>query len=389
MTGTLSQGAPDPLNPVTVANMVDDEVEILCDSGAGNLPFLRRYDFSAGSPPVITNTTLDGVTPYVPVGPVARCSATAITNQFDDEYQILCDSTPTTFLRRLRTDSAGVVTVANFTLAGGAFVPVGAVSSCSVTVGNFRDDEYVQLCDSTPTPFLRRFRTDAAGAVTTSDLTLAGGAFVPVGAVGLCATAVNNRRDLFAQVLCDTVGSFLRRFTMNDAGVVTATNTTLDGVTAYVPVGAVGVCGLTVSNRRDTTTEVLCDNNGAFLRRYTINDAGVVTIINTLLDGTTAYVPVGTVKTCSPASNASTLTWSTINAGSGVVAVGLNSEGWTATLNVASGVTVGAGDTGTIGGQTVPVGYSVGVDADPGQLITTATNLSAAGVAFWTVLVRG
>lgn len=46
--------------------------------------------------------------------------------------------------------------------------------------------------------------------------------------------------------------------------------------------------------------QILCDDNGPFLRRYQINcdTGGVIGSVDTLLDGVTAYVPVGTVTVC-------------------------------------------------------------------------------------------
>ncbi|MFD8509712.1 hypothetical protein ACFV27_01000 [Streptomyces antimycoticus] len=43
------------------------------------------------------------------------------------------------------------------------------------------------------------------------------------------------------EILCDDVGSFLRRYSTEDGATVT-TDTTLDGTTAYVPTGAVVRC---------------------------------------------------------------------------------------------------------------------------------------------------
>lgn len=59
----------------------------------------------------------------------------------------------------------------------------------SVDVGNLRDDEYEVLCD-TVGPFIRRYRTDSTGLLTVTDLTLAGVAYAPVGAVGVCPSTV-------------------------------------------------------------------------------------------------------------------------------------------------------------------------------------------------------
>jgi hypothetical protein len=264
-------------------------------------------------------------------GSVTISSGTVnVGNRRDIFAEILCD-TVGTFLRRFQEDDAGVVTIVNTTLDGTTvYVPVGAVARCdgNVTVDNQFDDEYQVLCD-TVTSFVRRYRTDLAGAITVTNLTLAGGAYVPVGAVGSCSDTVNN-----------------------------------------FPSGREFV--------------ILCDNAGPFLRRFNTTSAGVVTATDTLLDGTTAYVSVGTVSACPRYAN-NTVTFSTINLAAGAVVVGAGSKGWTATLQVASGVTPAAGDTGVIGGQTVAVGYSVGISADDGRTIPVGTTLTAAGVAFWTV----
>lgn len=100
--------------------------------------------------------------------------------------------------------------------------------------------------------------------------------------------------DYELQLLCDTVGPFLRRYNVTAAGVVTIVNTTLDGTTAYAPVGVVSKC-----EPVDNEIEVLCDTVTSFLRRYSVSPLGVVTITNTALDATTAYAPVGAVVKCS------------------------------------------------------------------------------------------
>jgi hypothetical protein len=46
--------------------------------------------------------------------------------------------------------------------------------------------------------------------------------------------------------------------------------------------------------------EVLCDDNGPFLRRYQINcdNGAILGVVDTLLNGTTLYAPVGTITVC-------------------------------------------------------------------------------------------
>ena len=56
----------------------------------------------------------------------------------------------------------------------------------------------------------------------------------------------------------------------------------------------------------DEEFEILCDDVGSFLRRYSTED-GATIVTDTELDGTTAYVPTGTVVRCdaaqTPAAN--------------------------------------------------------------------------------------
>lgn len=66
------------------------------------------------------------------------------------------------------------------------------------------------------------------------------------GTIGSVSAAAVPDREL--AVLCDvdegagTMTAFLRRYSVDAAGQVTATDTALDGVTAYAPAGTVTVC---------------------------------------------------------------------------------------------------------------------------------------------------
>lgn len=116
--------------------------------------------------------------------------ASSAVDRVDAESQILCDSTPTRFLRTYTYGPTGAVTgFTDTTLAGAAFAPVGAVGVCAQTVQ--ADTDFVEevLCDSQGTPFIRLFRFNSVTGVlvSTTNTTLAGAAFVPVGAVGLCS----------------------------------------------------------------------------------------------------------------------------------------------------------------------------------------------------------
>jgi hypothetical protein len=65
--------------------------------------------------------------------------------------------------------------------------------------------------------------------------------------------------------------------------------------------------------------EILCDDNGPFLRRYQINcDTGLVLgFTDTLLDGTTAYAPVGTLTVCADSASTEVIVRQLCDLGSG------------------------------------------------------------------------
>ncbi|MFD6128603.1 hypothetical protein ACFWC2_14615 [Streptomyces diastaticus] len=61
-------------NGSVAAASSDVEYEVLCDDGG---PFLRRYTTVGGGAPTVTDTELDGATPYTPAGAVTRCGTPA------------------------------------------------------------------------------------------------------------------------------------------------------------------------------------------------------------------------------------------------------------------------------------------------------------------------
>ncbi|MDX3345883.1 hypothetical protein PV387_03390 [Streptomyces sp. ME02-6987-2C] len=67
-----------------------------------------------------------------------------------------------------------------------------------------------------------------------------------------------------------------------------------------------GTSGSVAAATPDDEYEILCDDAGTFLRRYSTEDGATVTT-DTELDGTTAYTPTGAVVRCdaeqAPAAN--------------------------------------------------------------------------------------
>jgi len=91
---------------VDVGNFPSDrELEVLCDAGAANTVFLRRYNVTPAGVVTSTDTLLDGTTAYVPVGPVVVCASGGSTG---DDFEIveMCDSIPQQELWAIQQDGA-------------------------------------------------------------------------------------------------------------------------------------------------------------------------------------------------------------------------------------------------------------------------------------------
>ncbi|PWI06528.1 hypothetical protein DIZ27_32830 [Streptomyces sp. NWU339] len=108
-----------------------------------------------------------------------------------------------------------------------------------------------------------------------------------------------------------------------------------------------GTSGSVAVATPDGEYEVLCDDTGAFLRRYS-TEAGATVVTDTELDGTTAYTPTGAVVRCDsqepPAPNP--LIDSTIQRQTGTGTVTIEAGARSVTLVVYAGeptVTIGDG----------------------------------------------
>lgn len=277
----------------------DADLVILCDNNGSFLRDYRRDE--TGTVVAVSNYTVAGA-PYVPVGPVGTCAGR------DQEIMVLCDSTPTRFLRRynFNLSTGALVSITDTTLDGSTpFVPVGAVGVCPVDAAQ-QDIEQQILCDSTPTRFLRAYKYDAETGVVISvtNTTLDGTtAFAPVGAVGVCAQTVATDFDFTEEVLCDANGTaFIRRFTFNSVtGVVTATtNLTLAGA-AFAPVGAVGVC----SNCCPSVVGSGCTNTGSGFYTAIRATNGTISLIDSVSG---AVVLAANIVACPSDNTVRTLT---------------------------------------------------------------------------------
>ena len=124
-----------------------------------------------------------------------------------------------------------------------------------------------------------------------------------------------------------------------------------------------GTNGSVAIARPDNEYEQLCDDNGPFLRRYTIEDGAPVTT-DTELDGTTAYTPTGTVRRCADVAAANPALDSTVQRQTGAGTVTIAAGARSVTVNVYAGA-----PTVAIGGGTavaLPAGTSLSWSVDRG-----------------------
>lgn len=289
-TGAFTAGAP-PVGVVACGESRSIQVSgTFCDvDGNGDVLALVLIEYTYNPDGSIASVRLVNATTgatYVPTGTITTCPTG--TPQPDQDLEVLCDvvaGVPTPFIRDYRRDENGaVVATSDYTLAGAAYAPTGTVALCSAG----GDSETVVLCDSAAVPnrFLRTYTYTPAGAIAGfTDTTLAGAPFAPTGAVAVCATTVQADTDFVEEVLCDANGtSFIRLFRFNSTtgALVSTTNTTLAGA-AFAPVGAVGLCSDCCPQ---VIADELCTNTGSGRGTAVRATNGTVTLIDSVSGAT-------------------------------------------------------------------------------------------------------
>ncbi|MEU7323420.1 hypothetical protein ABZ682_23140 [Streptomyces griseoviridis] len=125
-----------------------------------------------------------------------------------------------------------------------------------------------------------------------------------------------------------------------------------------------GTSGSVAAATPDDEYEILCDDVGSFLRRYSTED-GATVATDTGLDGKTAYTPAGTVGRCAePPPTANPQIDSTIQRQTGAGNVTIAAGARSVTVNVYAGA-----PTVAIGGGTavaLPAGTSLTWAVDRG-----------------------
>lgn len=181
------------------------EVLQLCDlvDGQDPVPFLRHITYdSGGAVAVVTDTALDGLSPYAPSGTVGICRPEPGPEPYVTQM-CRCDDTDgdgiadTDYVEVLEVAADGTLTSVGAYTAdmSGPYAPVSPVPCPAAgSPGPDLAAEAVLLCDITAegaTSFLRHLRYNAAGEViTTSDTELDGTTpYTVTGEPGQCATA--------------------------------------------------------------------------------------------------------------------------------------------------------------------------------------------------------
>lgn len=130
-----------------------------------------------------------------------------------------------------------------------------------------------------------------------------------------------------------------------------------------------GTTGSVSAAGPDHEAEVLCDagpdgTSTPFLRRYTVTATGAVTTVDTALDGTTPYTPVGEVGTCAPTPAANPQITPSVQRQTGAGTVTIPAGARSVTVLVYADTT-----TASIGGGaavTLPAGTSLTWAVDQG-----------------------
>lgn len=126
-----------PVGAVVDCGSVEADVEqrMFCDDNGGILtPYLVAYEYDeTGAIVGSTTTTIDGTTPYVPTGTTLVCAS----EEGGIEAFILCDDT-TPFKRKYRYNAVGtVLSVTDTTLDGTTpYVVAGTVGICPSTTAD-------------------------------------------------------------------------------------------------------------------------------------------------------------------------------------------------------------------------------------------------------------
>lgn len=320
LTWTLIEAPELPLrNCLSGGSGGNAEEFVFCDSGNADHPFVSRFVVDPDGVVVaaLTGTfELDQTTPYVVVGPAVVCGGEIIDTelvgplceldgdgevvgyawqriQYDGSVQI---STQLTGIKL----AAPTTWVAPYVLGGGNTLSTCPSDTCINSVTSEQRCQYV-IATGLPTgnPVTVVTVYDCDGVELSQVITNYDGTPYVVDPLVLLRPC-SDTLSFAPVVLCDDNGPFLRHISYTPVdGPVSAVNTLIDGTTPYVTVGTVHVCP---SESPVFQGEfILCDGNGPFLRKYIQDETGeMIGVLDLNYEDGSPYVPDGDVRLCAP-----------------------------------------------------------------------------------------
>lgn len=392
-----------PTGTVTVCpagvEQPEQDAVVLCDTATDGTvtPFVRDYRRDElGAVTGHSDYSLDG-TAYAPTGTVGVCGPESCTRT---ETVLLCDTSGagavTSFLRTFAFDCEGAITTAtDSTLTGTAYAVTGTVGVCASVPAV--DVETFPLCvvnpDGSVVQYVREEVVyDAAGTRTASryvDAVDGSPVAIPGGATLSVCPTLNCAKTVLERCGCDdTNADGIAEESYTELWAVDPCNgeepvllgTYLDGdlTQPYTPIAPVDCTG---SEALSADPLLLCDSGVAFLRHVRYDGGGTpLAVIDTELDGTTAYAVTGTVGTCAPGATADALVSTGLNRlnAAGTFDVKATAPGLqSATVTVLTGTAQVTTSSGTV---TIPAGLSLTwsvADTDDSSLSALSVTVTA------------
>lgn len=338
-TAAGGECCPTPPEPDPVP---DNEVVQLCDrvEGAAPVPFLRHlvYEPGAATPSTVTDTALDGVTPYTLAGEAGLCED--CPTSFNTECVAVIDRTEASYDNTSKINGvagqcgsvqgpdANSAGNPRFGCAGGPFTITSWIVNGQEVIAEGGGRAFNGGDCGPGTPANPGMHQNWADALTTLDPTGATWIAQQTDGCGWHVMSVGGTGTVYGTMIVtgDSFGSpngtwtlgpaqdceetqYTKVYTQECDGTVSVSWLDSSGVEVAAPEGEQVPCGTGCSGSGagqgvDSEALLLCDvqpdgTSVPFLRHVTYGDGGAVaSVLDTGLDGFAPYTPAGTVGTC-------------------------------------------------------------------------------------------
>lgn len=382
-TGAWSAGQP-PAGTVACGDSRSVQVSgTFCDVDPnGKVLGLVLVEYSYAADGTIASVRLVDATTgttYTPQGEITTCPAG--TEQPEQDIVQLCDvqadGTVTPFVRDYRRDETGAVTGhSDYTLDGAAYQPTGTVGVCEPPRSDPADVETFPLCllDDTTGDVVQNVRAEVVYDDTGTRTALrfvdpVTGAAVTPGAgqhLAVCPSPDPCAKTVIERCGCDdTTGDGIGDVTYTELWAVDPCNGaapqllgTYEGGDFAKPYTPTAPVDCTASEDLDGEPLLLCDSGTPFLRHIRYDAGTPVSVLDTALDGITAYTVTGTVGACTQPPTPDTVVNTGLNRlTAGTFDVKAATPGLqSATVTVLAGTAQVTTSSGTV---TIPAGLSL------------------------------